>query len=98
MLFDSHTEDPNYNPLPEERPGGFEWGAAGAAQAAEGEQRENQWIQKTVKTVWMQQLQKETSQWRFHCNLCVNENLPTLKIVSSREVCFYSCDTQVEAW
>jgi len=42
LLFDSHTEDPNYNPLPEERPGGFEWGAAGAAQAAEGEQRENQ--------------------------------------------------------
>ena len=69
MLFDSHTEDPNYNPLPEERPGGFEWGAAGAAQAAEGEQRENQWIQKTVKTVWMQQLQKETSQWGLHCNL-----------------------------
>lgn len=34
-MFDSHTEDPNYNPAPEERPGGFEWGAA-------GEQRENQ--------------------------------------------------------
>jgi Derlin-2/3 len=41
LLFDSHTEDPNYNPLPEERPGGFDWGA-GEAQAAEGEQRENQ--------------------------------------------------------
>nr|CAG4648853.1 EOG090X0CFQ [Polyphemus pediculus] len=36
LLFDSHTEDPNYNPPPDERPGGFDWGAAG------GEQRENQ--------------------------------------------------------
>ena len=28
-LFDGEPEDPNYNPLPEERPGGFDWGAAG---------------------------------------------------------------------
>lgn len=27
-LFDPHVEDPDYNPLPEDRPGGFEWGAA----------------------------------------------------------------------
>ncbi|KAK1787568.1 hypothetical protein P4O66_016056, partial [Electrophorus voltai] len=26
MLFDTAEEDPNYNPLPEERPGGFPWG------------------------------------------------------------------------
>lgn len=25
-LFDAHVEDPDYHPLPEERPGGFEWG------------------------------------------------------------------------
>ena len=25
-LFDAPHEDPNYNPLPEDRPGGFEWG------------------------------------------------------------------------
>ncbi|XP_046741176.1 derlin-2 [Diprion similis] len=25
-LFDAHTEDPNYTPLPEDRPGGFNWG------------------------------------------------------------------------
>lgn len=25
-LFDPVPEDPNYNPLPEERPGGFDWG------------------------------------------------------------------------
>jgi len=25
-LFDSQREDPNYNPLPEDRPGGFAWG------------------------------------------------------------------------
>ena len=30
MLFDAAPEDPNYNPLPEERPGGFDWGAGGA--------------------------------------------------------------------
>nr|CAG4650443.1 EOG090X0CFQ [Sida crystallina] len=42
LLFDSHTEDPNYNPLPEERPGGFEWGAAGAADGAEADQRGDQ--------------------------------------------------------
>ena len=29
MLFDAAPEDPNYNPLPEERPGGFDWGAGG---------------------------------------------------------------------
>lgn len=27
-LFDPTTEDPNYNPSPEERPGGFDWGNA----------------------------------------------------------------------
>lgn len=26
MLFDTPEEDANYNPLPEERPGGFAWG------------------------------------------------------------------------
>ncbi|XP_045475973.1 derlin-2-like [Harmonia axyridis] len=26
MLVDPHPEDPDYEPLPEERPGGFEWG------------------------------------------------------------------------
>ncbi|XP_013778994.1 derlin-2-like [Limulus polyphemus] len=26
-LFDSAPDDPNYNPLPEDRPGGFAWGA-----------------------------------------------------------------------
>ncbi|KAM9440763.1 derlin-2 isoform 1-T1 [Clarias gariepinus] len=26
MLFDTPEEDPNYNPLPEDRPGGFAWG------------------------------------------------------------------------
>ncbi|KAB1265331.1 Derlin-2 [Camelus dromedarius] len=25
-IFDTPEEDPNYNPLPEERPGGFAWG------------------------------------------------------------------------
>ena len=29
VIFDAEPEDPNYNPLPEERPGGFEWGAGG---------------------------------------------------------------------
>lgn len=26
MLFDTPEDDANYNPLPEERPGGFGWG------------------------------------------------------------------------
>lgn len=26
MLFETPEEDANYNPLPEERPGGFPWG------------------------------------------------------------------------
>ena len=30
-IFDPVTEDPNYNPLPEERPGGFDWGNVGPA-------------------------------------------------------------------
>lgn len=27
-LFDSRSLDPDYNPLPEDRPGGFNWGEA----------------------------------------------------------------------
>ena len=41
LLFDSHSEDPNYNPAPDERPGGFEWGAAAAPPPA-AEPRENE--------------------------------------------------------
>lgn len=29
-MFDSPPEDPDYIPLPEERPGGFQWGEARA--------------------------------------------------------------------
>lgn len=25
-LFDAHPQDPDYTPLPEDRPGGFNWG------------------------------------------------------------------------
>jgi len=25
-IFDGPADDPNYNPLPEDRPGGFNWG------------------------------------------------------------------------
>lgn len=25
-IFDANPDDPDYTPLPEERPGGFEWG------------------------------------------------------------------------
>lgn len=32
MLCDPVTEDPNYNPPPEDRPGGFEWGAGAGGQ------------------------------------------------------------------
>jgi len=28
-IFDPVDDDPNYNPPPEDRPGGFDWGAAG---------------------------------------------------------------------
>jgi hypothetical protein len=35
VLLDPHPEDLDYAPLPEERPGGFNWGAA----ANEGQQR-----------------------------------------------------------
>jgi len=33
------TEDPNYQPAPEDRPGGFQWGQAGDVNA-EGEEDE----------------------------------------------------------
>nr|CAG4645778.1 EOG090X0CFQ [Lynceus sp. MCZ IZ 141354] len=32
QLFDDHSEDANYNPTPEDRPGGFEWGGNQNAQ------------------------------------------------------------------
>lgn len=31
-LLDEYPEDPDYTPLMEDRPGGFNWGAAGAPQ------------------------------------------------------------------
>lgn len=31
-LLDGRPEDSDYNPLPEERPGGFNWGEADAAE------------------------------------------------------------------
>lgn len=43
LLFDTHTEDPLYNPAPDERPGGFDWGGAGAPRVADADQpRENE--------------------------------------------------------
>lgn len=39
-IFDSREADPNYNPLPEERPGGFDWGEGQPAGAAD--QRDHQ--------------------------------------------------------
>jgi len=39
LLCDPVTEDPNYQPAPEDRPGGFQWGQAGDVNA-EGEEDE----------------------------------------------------------
>ena len=45
-LFDAQPEDPDYNPLPEERPGGFDWGdgvaAGGQDQGQQGQQDQGQ--------------------------------------------------------
>ncbi len=38
-LFDPVEEDPNYNPLPEDRPGGFDWGAPRPPQQDQPEQQ-----------------------------------------------------------
>lgn len=35
-LFNEHHEDPSYMPLPEERPGGFNWGEGAAQPPAAG--------------------------------------------------------------
>lgn len=37
-MFDPVEEDPNYNPLPEDRPGGFDWGGPPPAQPPGEEQ------------------------------------------------------------
>ncbi|KAK6190952.1 hypothetical protein SNE40_002710 [Patella caerulea] len=40
-IFDAAPEDPNYNPLPEDRPGGFEWGQGQAPREPQnGDQEE----------------------------------------------------------
>ena len=41
-MFDAPPEDPNYNPLPEERPGGFGWGQGERLGAQEGEENNRQ--------------------------------------------------------
>ncbi len=40
VLCDPAPEDPTYNPLPEERPGGFDWG--NRAQEGDGEEAEEE--------------------------------------------------------
>ncbi|XP_060552747.1 derlin-2-like [Ruditapes philippinarum] len=39
-IFDAREDDPNYNPLPEERPGGFDWGEG--QRAGEQDERDHQ--------------------------------------------------------
>ncbi|XP_045174021.1 derlin-2-like [Mercenaria mercenaria] len=39
-IFDAREDDPNYNPLPEERPGGFNWGEGQVA--GERDERDHQ--------------------------------------------------------
>lgn len=39
-IFDPREDDPNYNPLPEERPGGFNWGEG--QRAGERDERDHQ--------------------------------------------------------
>lgn len=36
LLFDERREDPNYEPLPEDRPGGYDWGAGQRANENDG--------------------------------------------------------------
>ena len=45
-MFDAAPEDPNYNPLPEERPGGFDWGQGervGAREEEDANRQQGQW-------------------------------------------------------
>lgn len=44
-IFDAPPEDPNYQPLPEDRPGGFNWGDGQPVGAAENEHEDwpQQW-------------------------------------------------------
>lgn len=39
-LFDPVPDDPNYNPLPDERPGGFEWGQGQRVAREDGREEE----------------------------------------------------------
>lgn len=39
-IFDGNEDDPNYNPLPEDRPGGFNWGEG--QRAGERDERDHQ--------------------------------------------------------
>lgn len=40
MLCDPMPEDPTYEPMPEERPGGFDWGNAGAGDQPEPQEED----------------------------------------------------------
>ena len=42
LLCDPAPEDPDYNPPPEERPGGFDWGNNGQQQQQQEEQQQQQ--------------------------------------------------------
>ena len=41
-LFDGPQTDPNYQPEPEDRPGGFDWGQGVAAGGEQQEQQQEQ--------------------------------------------------------
>lgn len=68
LIFDTPEEDPNYNPLPEERPGGFAWG--------EG-QRLGGW---DPANIFDERLGKQTSLENGSVLLCIKEVLRTLNM------------------
>ena len=60
-MFDSHQDDPNYNPLPEDRPGGFDWGQ-GQALGEDNAVPNQQWLVSAVP-------------WTFSCVYLTTELL-----------------------
>ena len=74
MLFDTPEEDANYNPLPEERPGGFAWG--------EGQQLGDQWASQTGSLIWtfLQWTMEGTNMFCLrHVSFCSGQLMPNYK-------------------
>jgi len=77
-LFDPVPDDPNYNPLPDERPGGFEWGqgqrvANDDGREEEANRQQGEWYGNSTMFMCYQNNHVITLSSLLYCDACVSQ-------------------------